>query len=1317
MPVRTCFGYLTFVMLSIGCCWVVGAETWTVLGPQLRAQPLSRTVATFDQGKDQRQDQGKIRFVSLPAAQTGVDFTNRLDWNHPQGVLFSTGYACGALVVGDVDGNGLPDLFFAGGSGPNRLYLQKSPWNFVESWAVAVLSAEDQLGQGDQIWETGAALFDIDNDGDLDLYVCNYDAPNALYINRGDGTFEQRAEEFGLDIVDACLMPAVADFDRDGDLDIYLAVNRYMIEKRFRRDELFIWRDGMEYLRPAAEKYFTIRRHFDRAEQLNMWAGRKDRLLRNEGPGQPFTDVSQQMGLQRGDTLAATWWDYDHDGWPDLYVCNDLAAPDRLFHNNRDGSLQDVALQSLPHTPLLAMGASAGDINNDGLVDLLVADMSFRTHFKDKVFMGDMTGKFRNVSFFPNDQLMRNALFVNSGTEYFQEAAYLAGLASTDWTWSAKLADFDNDGRLDAFFTNGSPVNLTSTTEFENSGTDSEAFDTRVLRERYRKLPPVLEQNLVYQNEGDLHFVDQSAAWGLNDVGMSFAAVHADIDRDGDLDLIVANLDRPPLLYRNDSQTPGFLVHLLGKRSNRFGIGAELVLETDEGQQVRQIYPVAGFQSCQEAAAHFGLGSATRIRRLTVRWPSGAEQTFEDLPSGFAYLVQEPETEAEPAKDNSTNRLLSTRLFAQMSNVIVAEHHEQPFDDFARQPLLPNKLSQLGPPMAWGDVDGDGDADLFLGEGTDWMGMFYMNQCELDQGNMSFVPRPQVALARDAAAEDSTATFLDANGDGHLDLYVGSGSIECEPGDEILRDRLYFGDGTGNFETAAKNWLPNLRISTGAVAANDFDHDGDVDLVVCGRSIPGKYPLAPEHALLRNEGDHLANRISEMAPDLINAGMITAAVWADVNGDGWDDLIVATDWGPLRIYRNQRGKLVETTGASGLGRWTGWWQSLASADLDGDGDVDLVAGNFGLNTKYRASPARPVLAYYGEYGKSGEPGESGHRNFIEASYENGVLFPLRGKSCSSLAMPHLGKRFSTYEQFAKATLAEIYTPQCLQQAERLEVNTLTSACFLNDGSGRFEILPLPPAAQLAPVFAIAVTEVNGDGVVDLFLGQNFFGPQQETGPMDGGLGVVALGRGDGRFEAIRPDRAGIAVPGDIKAVAAIDFDGDHWRDLCVATNNGPLKMFRHQGTQQRTWSPPATLADSSWREQSLALARPFFDSNQSEQSLPYLRRALKVAPQDPEALLLLAVVRLDQRQLGEAKRLLDRLQNSKGVDETLLNLEVGRLFYLLKQYDRAAEILRKVVTDSPRNRRGHLDLGQVRLKQGRLKEAQKHFQAAQGREQ
>ena len=459
---------------------------------------------------------------------------------------------------------------------------------------------------------------------------------------------------------------------------------------------------------------------------------------------------------------------------------------------------------------------------------------------------------------------------------------------------------------------------------------------------------------------------------------MSYAAAHVDLDRDGDLDLVVTNLDENVSIYRNDSSTNhAVTVRLRGTASNARGIGTEVTVVTAAGRQVQQCFPVSGFLACQEAEMHFGLGTADRIEQLTIAWPSGAQQQFNDLDVDRAYKITEPNATSQVS---ARQRIGPSPLWERIEDFVVIEHHEQSYDDFARQPLLPNKLSQFGPPLAVGDVDGDGDEDLFAGEGAEWMSMIYVND-----GAGRYAPSPQAALADDSAAEDIAAALVDVDGDGDVDLYVGSGSVECEPGDSMLRDRLYLNDGRGGFQRAPANWLPEKRLSTGAVAAHDFDNDGDVDLFVGSRSIPGEYPLAPEHRLLQSEGGRFVDVLDEVVPDAAEAGMITAAVWSDVTGDDNKDLLVATDWGPIRCYENKGGRLVERTQIAGLADYFGWWCSLAAADLDGDGDNDLVAGNFGLNTKYKASADQPVMVYYGDYG-------DGKRHLIEASYENGVLF-------------------------------------------------------------------------------------------------------------------------------------------------------------------------------------------------------------------------------------------------------------------------------------------------------------------------------------
>ena len=1243
-------------------------------------------------------------FTLLQAEQTGVDLTIELDWKRELGYLFYTGSACGGMAAGDVDGNGLPDLFMVGGPEANQLYLQSEPFKFTAAELPELKLSDRDQRQGGDGWGTGVAMFDVDNDGDLDVYVCNYDAPNLLYVNQGQGNFLEQAKAWGLDIVDASHMPSVCDYDRDGDLDIYLQVNRYMDEREYTAKDLFYMKDGVEVLRPEAKKLFHIVRHPNKPQQVNMWIGREDRLLRNEGPGKEFTDQSDQMGIERGDTLSATWWDFDHDGWPDLYVCNDLAAPDRLFHNNGDGTFTNVALEALPHTPWAAMGSSAGDVNNDGLVDFLAADMAFRTHYKDKVFMGNMSTKFDNISYFPGDQLMRNALYINTGTPHFQESAFMSGVGSTDWTWTAKLDDLDGDGMLDAFFTNGTPVSLTVSEQALAMLSNSSIMDTGSLRELHQDMPPVLERNLVYQNQGGLNFSDRSSDWGLDYEGMSFAAVPVDLDRDGDLDLVVANLGAPPHLYRNNSEQNHVQIRLQGKQSNRYGIGCELVLETSEGLQTRQVFPVSGFQSCQEAVVHFGVGQAEQIEKLTIHWPSGVSQTYTDLQVNQQYTIDEADT----VRNSNPRREPPEALFQPLSGRITAQHHEEPYDDFARQPLLPNKLSQLGPGVAWGDVDGDGDLDLFMGEGTDWMGMIYLND-----GRGAFNPSPQVAFANDAATEDMAAAFFDADGDDDLDLYVGSGSVECEKDDAVLQDRLYLNDGTGQFERANSDWLPDLRISTGSVTTADFDQDGDIDVFVGGRTVPGEYPLAPSHALLRNEGDHFVECLAEVAPDVTDAGMITEAKLEDLNGDGNVDLIVAIDWGPIRVYLNEQGKFFDRTNMSGLDQWTGWWQCVSTVDVDLDGDLDLVAGNFGLNTKYKATVEKPVIVYYGQYG------EAESCNLIEASYEGDVLFPMRGKSCSSAAMPHLKKTFTTYDQFAKATLAEIYSPVELEASTKLEVNTLSSACFLNDGEGHFSMIPLPPEAQLSPIFALTTTEINGDGVPDLVLAQNFFTPQYETGPMDGGVGVLAMGKRDGTFEAVRPDQAGIAFPHDAKAVSSVDLDGDGQEEIALAASNGPLALYKRQSglakpQVEQSSQPQRIPAAEKWRDLNLELARQFGMAAQWDKALPFIRRALKVAPNDTESQLLLAASLRSQSRYQESLALLQQLEAQAEANPAEVLLLRGRIQLEQKQIDRAAETLSRAAASSTASPLASFFYGDALAAQGKLNEAQSQYKLALG---
>jgi hypothetical protein len=1075
-------------------------------------------------------------FKQLLPEQTGVDFVNVIDTTHPRKYLYFSGTAGGGIAIGDVDADGRPDLYFVNGPGENRLYRQVERMRFED--------VTDQAGvDGGDAWGTGATMADVNNDGWLDIYVCNFDSPNLLFINRGDGTFLEQGASYGVDIVDASMMATFADYDRDGDLDFHLLTYRYERPEGRPAGPPIVEVEGQRQIAPGFEKYYTIT---DEAPGFAPVA-RADGLFRNEGGR--FTNVTEEagiVGLWHG--LSATWWDYNRDGWPDLYVANDFADPDLFYHNNGDSTFREISRQSVPNTSWFSMGADSGDVNNDGLPDLLVADMSATTHFKQKVMMGDMGQNRKFLEIAEPRQYMRNTLLANTGTERFMELAFMAGLDSTDWTWTVKLADLDNDGWLDAYFTNGSPRNFIDA-DIRYSST---LLIGRTNWDLYENSPPLKEANLAYRNRGNFAFDDVSETWGLNHVGISLAAAHADLDRDGDLDLVVANFDEPVSIYRNDaSQGKGVLIQLEGAASNRFGLGARLTAEASGGAQVRYNNPTSGFLSSNEPLVHFGLGDNEEVTRLTIDWPSGHRQRLENLSGGKLHVVVEPSGPSE--SPGSPTPDASPPLFERTSALANSVHREHPFDDYQRQPLLPYKHSQLGPGLAWGDVDGDGRDDLYVGGAAGEPGQLWTSD---DHG--TFRRQDVQAFKDDAAHEDMGAVWLDADADGDLDLYVVSGGVEFEPGDERLRDRLYMNDGRGQL-SRAKEALPDLRSSGGPVVAADFDRDGDVDLFVGGRVIPGHYPLAPESFLLTNAKGIFVDATETVAPGLKDAGMVTSAIWSDADNDGWLDLLVTYEWGPIRYYRNNQGAFVDQTSAAGLDDCTGWFQGIAGGDFDHDGDVDYVVTNFGLNTKYHATADKPALVYYGDFDGSGK------MQLVEAEFEDETLFPIRGKSCSTQAMPFLGERFSTYRSFASASLVDIYTPTCLDQAHRFAAKTLESGLLLNQGDGTFRFETLPRLAQAAPGFGAIVRDLDLDGNPDIYFVQNFYSPQPETGRMAGGLSLLLRGDGNGDFEPVWPRESGLVVPGDAKSLTAADVNQDGLTDLVVGINNGPVETFVRRG--------------------------------------------------------------------------------------------------------------------------------------------------------
>ncbi len=764
-------------------------------------------------------------------------------------------------------------------------------------------------------------------------------------------------------------------------------------------------------------------------------------------------------------------------------------------------------------------------------------------------------------------EYMRNALYLNTGTYRFMEIAFLANLASSNWTWSVKLSDLDNDGWVDVYFTNGhsrdeaNPDHRAQYSELKAMGKQEiEIF--RLINLGY---PPLEEGNLAFRNNRNLEVEDVSASWGLDHFAVSPGAAFADFDGDGDLDIVVNNLSEKASVYENlSSGTNRLVIRLEGTKSNRFGIGSTIELVTPDGKQIRHLQPVRGYLSQDEPIVHFGLGNETNIKSLTIYWPSGIEQKFENLEVNQLYTITEPDQAPTIPPARPLKQELQSAMFEPVAEGLNLRftHKDKQFDDYEREPLLPYKLSQLGPGLAVGDVNRDGRDDIYVGGAAGQSGRLFLSEGQGESGILSRFNKVNGPWAKHSAREDMAALFFDSNGDGSLDLYVVSGSNEFEPKDERLQDRLYLGNGKGDFEDVTESALPKRLDSGSVVAANDFDKDGDLDIFVGSRSIPGKYPLVPESRLYKNENGKFEEHTQDSAPELQKVGLVTGAVWSDIDGDGDSDLLVTLDWGPIAVFENKDGKLEDRTKRSGLDSHIGWWNGITSGDIDNDGDMDFVATNLGLNTKYDTSEEHPMRLIYADFD------ESGTLDLVETEYEHEKEFPIRGRSCSSGAMPFIADKYKTFSGFASATVQDIYTDENLSKAPYHSANYLESSVLINDGNGNFQVKPLKRLAQASPGYGVTLADFDADGHLDIYMNQNFFGPQPETGFFDGGLGIMLRNDGRGDFEPIWPKESGLIVPEDATAVAITDFDLDGWPDLVIATNNNLLKVYRNRGTSQ-----------------------------------------------------------------------------------------------------------------------------------------------------
>lgn len=1095
-------------------------------------------------GKVEEQLQNPL-FEALSPEATGIQFTNQVIDDKEFNIFnYRNFYNGGGVAIGDINNDGWADVFLVSNMGDNKLYLNKGGSDSA-SFAFEDLTAKAGVA-GKRAWSTGVTFADINGDGWLDIYVCNAgnrsndDRVNELYINNGDLTFTEKAAEYGLNDKGYSTHAAFFDYDRDGDLDMYLLNNSFIPVNRL----------GYKNLRPVRD---TV-------------GG--DKLFRNDGAG--FTDVSEEAGIYGsiiGFGLGITIGDVNNDNWLDVFISNDFYEKDYLYINNQDGTFTEASKDWMQHQSLSSMGADIADINNDGYLDIFVTDMLPGSDVRLKT-----TSSFENHDLFQlklsNDfhyQYMQNALHLNNGVEVngqgtFSEVARLAGVHATDWSWGALLFDMDNDGLKDIFVANGIAKDLTdldfmSFLAHENTiaqMVEGKGFD---LKEFLDKMPISPIANYAFRNTGDLQFENKAFAWGLGEPGFSNGAAYGDLDNDGDLDLIVNNVNSPVSVFKNKTsellQNHYLRVKLKGYARNLHGIGAKVYIHQQDKNLYQQQMPNRGFESSVDLNLLFGLGNNPLIDSVTIVWPDDRMQVVKGVQANQQLVLEYQHADQVflPGRDQVEKPFYDATQEVKLAYT----HRESHFVDYNRDPLLKQMLSTQGPALATGDINGDGLEDIYIGGASSQTKKLFMQQQD-----GTFVDKTPQIFQEDDLYEDVDAVFFDANGDEHLDLFVVTGSNEFEQGAAALMDRLYLNDGKGNF--IKDNNLPAIAENGSCVAAADFDKDGDIDLFIGGRMIPGRYGQDPRSYLYINDGTGKFKNYTKRYLPANELGMITAAVWADVDGDQYPELIVAGDWMPITIFKNEGGRQLSLSadGAGGgleIAHSAGWWNSLQQADLDGDGDIDFIVGNMGTNSRLKASKEQPAKLFVHDFDNNGIV-----EQIISNYTEDGKAYPMVLKGDLQKQIPGIKKRVVKYADYAGKQIGEVFSEEILKTALVKSAETPYTSLLINEGNFNFTLKALPVEAQFSPVFGIDALDYNRDGHLDLMLSGNFYDLLPELGRYDASYGLLLQGKGSGAFEIVRSQDSGFFVEGQVRKTRQIK--GKNGQTLIIlAKNNGKLQVF------------------------------------------------------------------------------------------------------------------------------------------------------------